>query len=51
VKFTNRQDMEMTGRKELALKAYEDALVYYPQMRRAQERVGELLDAETGSAI
>lgn len=43
--------MEMTGRKELALKAYEDALVYYPQMRRAQERVGELLDAETGSAI
>lgn len=43
--------MAMTGRKELALKAYEDALVYYPQMRRAQERVGELLDAETGSAI
>lgn len=43
--------MEMTGRKELALKAYEDALIYYPQMRRAQERVGELLDAETGSAI
>ena len=43
--------MEMTGRKELALKAYEDALVYYPQMRRAQERVGELLEAETGSAI
>ncbi|WP_245256468.1 tetratricopeptide repeat protein [Bartonella tamiae] len=43
--------MEMTDRKQLALKAYEDALNYYPQMRRAQNRVGEILEAETPQAI
>lgn len=43
--------MEMTGRNQLALKAYEDALDYYPQMRRAQNRIGELLEDETGRAI
>lgn len=43
--------MEMTGRKELALQAYEKVLEYYPQMRRAQIRVGELLEEQTGSAI
>lgn len=43
--------MEMTQRRQLALKAYEDALKYYPQMQRAQNRVGELLEDETGRAI
>lgn len=43
--------MEMTAHKQLALKAYEDALKYYPQMRRAQSRVSELLEDETDRAI
>jgi len=43
--------MEMTGRKELALKAYWQALALYPQMQRAQERIGTLLEEKTDRAI
>ena len=43
--------LEMTGRNKLALKAYEDALKIYPQMQRAQKRVGDILEDQTGRAI
>lgn len=43
--------LEMTGRNKLALQAYEDALKFYPQMHRAQKRVGDILEDETGQAI
>ncbi len=43
--------LEMTGRNKLALKAYEDALQIYPQMQRAQKRVGDILEDQTGRAI
>ncbi|WP_422538602.1 tetratricopeptide repeat protein [Bartonella apihabitans] len=43
--------LEMTGRNKLALKAYEDALKIYPQMQRAQKRVGDILEDQTGQAI
>lgn len=43
--------LEMTGRNSLALKAYEDALKIYPQMRRAQKQLGDILEDETGRTI
>jgi len=43
--------MEMTGRKDLALKAYGQALHFYPQMRRAQHRIGTLVEEKTSRAI
>ena len=43
--------LEMTGRNKLALHAYEDALKIYPQMQRAQKRVGDILEDQTGQAI
>lgn len=43
--------LEMTGRNKLAFKAYEDALKIYPQMRRAQKQLGDILEGETGQAI
>lgn len=43
--------LEMTGRNKLALHAYEDALKIYPQMQRAQKRVGDILEDQTGRAI
>ncbi len=43
--------LEMTGRNKLALHAYEDALQIYPQMQRAQKRVGDILEEQTGRAI
>ncbi|MBI0164056.1 tetratricopeptide repeat protein [Bartonella sp. M0283] len=43
--------LEMTGRNKLALEAYEDALKIYPQMQRAQKRVGDILEDQTGRAI
>ena len=43
--------LEMTGRNKLALHAYEDALKIYPQMQRAQKRVGDILEEQTGRAI
>ena len=43
--------LEMTGRNKLALHAYEDALQIYPQMQRAQKRVGDILEDQTGRAI
>lgn len=43
--------MEATERPKLALKAYEKALEYYPQMQRLQERVEKLLDKQTPQAL
>ncbi|MBH9995708.1 MULTISPECIES: M48 family metallopeptidase [Bartonella] len=43
--------LEMTGRNKLALHAYEDALQIYPQMQRAQKRVGDILEEQIGRAI
>ncbi|MHC5305877.1 hypothetical protein [Bartonella sp. LJL80] len=43
--------MEMTDRDDLALKAYEQALQYYPQMRKAQSRISDLLEEQTDKAI
>ncbi|WP_156851077.1 tetratricopeptide repeat protein [Bartonella refiksaydamii] len=39
--------MEETERPKLALKAYEKALEYYPQMQRLQKRIEVLLDEQT----
>lgn len=39
--------MEATDRIELAIKAYEMALHYYPQMRKLQKRIGLLLDEKS----
>ncbi|WP_273721612.1 MULTISPECIES: M48 family metallopeptidase [unclassified Bartonella] len=39
--------MEATERPKLAIKAYEKALEYYPQMQRLQERIETLLDEQT----
>jgi len=43
--------MEMTDRKELALRVYWRVLDFYPQMRRAQSRIGALLEEKTDRAI
>ncbi|WP_208442353.1 tetratricopeptide repeat protein [Bartonella raoultii] len=43
--------MEATERPELALKAYEKALEYYPQMQKLQERVDALLEQQTPQAL
>lgn len=43
--------MEMTGRKEFAIKTYGRALDFYPQMQRAQSRIGALLEEKTDRAI
>lgn len=43
--------MKTTGRKELALDAYERALAVYPMMRSAQKEVGEIADELTGEGI
>ncbi|WP_375676396.1 MULTISPECIES: tetratricopeptide repeat protein [unclassified Bartonella] len=43
--------MEATERPKLALKAYETALDYYPQMRRIQKRVQALLDEQSPQAL
>ncbi|EJF97863.1 hypothetical protein LBE40_00275 [Bartonella taylorii] len=39
--------MEATERPKLALKAYEKALEYYPQMQKLQKRIEVLLDEQT----
>ncbi|RCS24035.1 hypothetical protein DUT91_10260 [Phyllobacterium salinisoli] len=41
--------LKETGRKELALRAYERALTVYPMMREAQKEVGEIADELAGS--
>nr|WP_210302711.1 tetratricopeptide repeat protein [Bartonella callosciuri] len=43
--------MEATERPQLALKAYETALEYYPQMRKLQKRVEILLDELSPQAL
>ncbi|AQS42326.1 MAG: TPR repeat protein [Candidatus Tokpelaia hoelldobleri] len=43
--------MEMTGRRNQALKAYYQALESYPQMLRVQKRIGTLEEETTGRAI
>ncbi|WP_273723506.1 tetratricopeptide repeat protein [Bartonella sp. AU18XJBT] len=43
--------MEATERPKLALKAYETALEYYPQMRRIQKRVQALLDEQAPQSL
>ncbi|CAK02228.1 tetratricopeptide repeat protein [Bartonella tribocorum] len=43
--------MEATERPELALKAYETALGYYPQMQRVQKRIEALLDEKSPQAL
>ncbi|WP_375658668.1 tetratricopeptide repeat protein [Bartonella sp. MR30HLJHH] len=43
--------MEATERPKLALKAYEAALEYYPQMRRIQKRVQALLDEQSPQSL
>lgn len=43
--------MKQTGRKELALKAYEQALAVYPMMRSAQTEVATLSDELAGEGI
>ncbi|PIT68479.1 tetratricopeptide repeat protein [Bartonella tribocorum] len=43
--------MEATERPELALKAYEAALSYYPQMLRLQKRIEALLDEQSPQAL
>ncbi|WP_245407064.1 tetratricopeptide repeat protein [Bartonella tribocorum] len=43
--------MEATERPELALKAYETALNYYPQMQRLQKRIEALLDEQSPQAL
>lgn len=43
--------MESTERPQLALKAYEKALEYYPQMQKLQERIAILLDKQTPQAL
>jgi len=43
--------MEMTGRKKQALKAYYQALKFYPQMLRVQKRIGTLEEEKTGRTL
>ncbi|UNE55585.1 tetratricopeptide repeat protein [Bartonella machadoae] len=43
--------MEATQRPKLALKAYEKALEYYPQMQKLQKRLEVLLDEQTPQAL
>ncbi|WP_375639143.1 tetratricopeptide repeat protein [Bartonella sp. MF74HXZ] len=43
--------MEATERPKLAIKAYETALEYYPQMRRVQKRVQALLDEQSPQSL
>ncbi len=43
--------MEAIGHPKLALKAYETALDYTPQMRRIQKRVQALLDEQSPQAL
>ncbi|KEC60345.1 hypothetical protein O97_00052 [Bartonella henselae str. Zeus] len=43
--------MEATQPPKLALKAYETALEYYPQMQKVQKRIEELLDKQSPQAL
>ncbi|WP_455473960.1 tetratricopeptide repeat protein [Bartonella sp. B30(2025)] len=43
--------MEATERPQLAIKAYETALYYYPQMQKLQKRVTFLLDKKSSQAL
>ncbi|GAA4664517.1 tetratricopeptide repeat protein [Bartonella pachyuromydis] len=43
--------MEATERHQLALKAYEKALEYYPQMQKLQDRVETLVDEQTPQSL
>ncbi|EJF79972.1 tetratricopeptide repeat protein [Bartonella doshiae] len=43
--------MEAVERPQLAIKAYEMALQYYPQMQKVQKRVEFLLDQQTSQAL
>ncbi|WP_317993782.1 tetratricopeptide repeat protein [Bartonella gliris] len=43
--------MEATERPKLAIKAYEKALEYYPQMRKVQKRIQILLDQQSPQAL
>ncbi|AGF74970.1 tetratricopeptide repeat protein [Bartonella australis AUST/NH1] len=43
--------MEATERPQLALKAYEKALHYYPQMQRLHQRIEVLLDEQSAQEI
>ncbi|WP_142416112.1 tetratricopeptide repeat protein [Bartonella massiliensis] len=43
--------MEATERPKLALKAYEKALDYYPQMQKLQKHIEDLLDEQTPQAL
>ncbi|EJF87833.1 tetratricopeptide repeat protein [Bartonella rattimassiliensis] len=43
--------MESTERPELALKAYETALEYYPQMQKVQKRIEALLEERSPQAL
>ncbi|WP_336276600.1 tetratricopeptide repeat protein [Bartonella sp. CB178] len=43
--------MESTDRPQLAIKAYETALHYYPQMQKLQKRVSFLIDKRSPQAI
>ncbi|WP_126604065.1 tetratricopeptide repeat protein [Bartonella vinsonii] len=43
--------MEATQRPQLALKAYQQALEYYPQMQKLQKRVEDLLEEQSPQAL
>jgi hypothetical protein len=43
--------LKQSGRKELALDAYERALAIYPMMRNAQKEVAELSEELAGEGI
>ncbi|EJF83591.1 tetratricopeptide repeat protein [Candidatus Bartonella washoeensis] len=43
--------MEATERPQLAIKAYEKALEYYPQMQKIQKRIQDLLDETSPQAL
>ncbi|MCZ2203707.1 tetratricopeptide repeat protein [Bartonella sp. A05] len=43
--------MEATERPQLAIKAYETALYYYPQMQQLQERIGILLEKQSSQEV
>lgn len=43
--------MEATDRPQLALKAYETALHYYPQMQQLQKRIGLLLEQQASQEV
>ena len=45
------QIMKNTGRKQLALNAYQRVLEIYPMMRNAQSEVGTLSEELTGEGI